>query len=147
MDAAYIPAIAALAGSTIGGLTSLAASWLSQRVQFSAQYRATDRNHREELYKSFIQEAARLYADAFEHDHPEVSNLVNLYALVGQMRVLSSGEVAAAADQVVVKIVETYLGPNRSFRDVKEIIDDESMNPLRDFSTACRDDLHSPAGF
>ena len=72
---------------------------------------------------------------------------MNLYVLVSQMRVLSSGEVVAAADQVVGKIVETYLGPNRSFRDVKEIMDDESMNPLRDFSTACRDDLHSPARF
>lgn len=147
MDPAYLSAMAALAGSTIGGFTSLAASWLSQRVQFSAQYRATDRNHREELYKSFIQESARLYADAFEHDHPEVSNLVNLYALVSHMRVLSSGEVVAAADQVLGKIVETYLEPNRGFRDVKEIMHDESMNPLRDFSTACRDDLHSPAGF
>ena len=143
MDPAYLSAMAALAGSTIGGLTSLAASWLSQRVQFSAQYRATDRNHREELYKSFIQEASRLYADAFEHDHPEVSNLVNLYALVGQMQVLSSGEVVAAAEQVVGTIVETYLGPNRSFRDVKEILNDESMNPLRDFGTACRDDLRT----
>jgi hypothetical protein len=147
MDPAYLSAMAALAGSTIGGFTSLAASWLSHRVQFSAQYRATDRNHREELYKSFIQEAARLYADAFEHDQPEVSNMVNLYALVSQMRVLSSGEVTTAADQVVAKIVETYLEPNRSFRDVREIINDERMDPLRDFSTACRDDLHSPAGF
>ena len=147
MDPAYLSAIAALAGSTIGGFTSLAASWLGHRAQFSAQYRATDRSHREELYKSFILEASRLYADAFEHDHPEVSNLVNLYALVSQIRVLSAGKVVAAADQVVGKIVETYLGPNRSFRDVKELMKDESMNFLEDFSTACRDDLHPRVGF
>ena len=36
MDPAYISAIAALAGSAIGGLTSLAASWLSQNVQARA---------------------------------------------------------------------------------------------------------------
>ncbi|HET6836803.1 MAG TPA: hypothetical protein VFH24_02105 [Gemmatimonadales bacterium] len=147
MDPSYLPAIAVLAGSTIGGLTSLAASWLSQRVQFSAQYRATDLNRREELYKSFIQEASRLYAYAFEHDHPEVSNLVNLYALVSQMRVLSSAEVVAAADRVGGRILETYLEPNRSFHDVKEIMNDESMNPLREFSAACRDDLHPRGGF
>ena len=147
MDPAYLSAIAALAGSTIGGFTSLAASWVGQRIQFSAQYRATDRSHREELYKSFIEEASRLYADAFEHDHPEVSNLVNLYALVSQMRVLSSAEVVAAADRVGGRIVETYLEPNRSFHDVKAIMNDESMNPLWEFSAACRDDLHPPAGF
>ena len=147
MDPAYLSAIAALAGSTVGGFTSLAASWLGQRVQFTAQHRATDRSHREELYKSFIEEASRLYADAFEHDHPEVSNLVNLYALVSQMRVLSSAEVVAAADRVVGRIVETYLEPNRSFHDVKEIMNDESMNPLREFSAACRDDLHPRGRF
>jgi hypothetical protein len=30
---------------------------------------------------------------------------------------------------------------------VKELMKDESMNFLRDFSTACRDDLHPLAGF
>jgi hypothetical protein len=36
MDPAYLSALAALAGSTIGGLTSLTASWLTQHVQFRA---------------------------------------------------------------------------------------------------------------
>jgi hypothetical protein len=37
MDTGYISALAALAGSTIGGFTSLAASWLSQNAQTKAQ--------------------------------------------------------------------------------------------------------------
>ena len=37
MDFAYLSPSAALAGSAIGGLTSLGASWLTQRVQVSAQ--------------------------------------------------------------------------------------------------------------
>jgi hypothetical protein len=144
MDPAYLPVIAALAGSAIGGLTSLGTSWFSQREQLSAQYRANHRKHREELYWSFIQEASRLYTDAFEHDHPEISNLVNLYALVSQMRVVSPAKVVEAADRVVARIVETYLGPNRSFRDVREVMENQSMNPLQDFSSACRDDLNAP---
>ena len=67
--------------------------------------------------------------------------------LVSQMRELSSAGVVAAADQVVGKIVETYLGPNRSFRDVKEPMDNQGMNPLQDFTTACRDELSSWVGF
>jgi hypothetical protein len=47
MDTAYISAFAALAGSAIGGLTSLTASWLTQRVQFSAQQLAHDIGRRE----------------------------------------------------------------------------------------------------
>ena len=141
MDAAYFSAFAALAGSAIGGLTSLAASWLTQHVQFSSQQRAVNRSRREELYKNFIEEASRLYADAFVHDKAEVSTLVNLYALVSRMRILSSPEVVKHADQVVRVIIEAYLAPNRTFRDVTELLDNESMNPLRDFSNACRDEL------
>jgi hypothetical protein len=144
MDAAYVSAFAALAGSAIGGLTSLAASWLTQHVQFSSQQRAVNRNRREELYKNFIEEGSRLYADAFAHDKPEVSNLVNLYALVSRMRVLSSPQIVEQADKVVRVIIETYLAPNRTFRDVTEVLDNEAMNPLRDFSNACRDELRGP---
>jgi hypothetical protein len=145
MDTAYISAFAALAGSTIGGLTSLAASWLTQHVQFSAQQQAGSRSRREELYKSFIEEASRLYADAFANDKAEVSTLVNLYALVSRMRVLSSPQVVENADKVVRVIIETYLAPNRTFRDVKQVLDNEAMNPLRDFSNACREELRGPS--
>jgi hypothetical protein len=143
MDAVYVSAFAALAGSAIGGLTSLAASWLTQHVQFSAQERAGNRSRREDLYKNFIEEASRWYADAFAHDKAEVSNLVNLYALVSRMRILSSPEVVENADKVVRVIIETYLAPNRTFRDVREVLDNEAMNPLRDFSNACREELRS----
>jgi hypothetical protein len=144
MEAGYISALAALAGSAIGGLTSLAASWLSQHEQFSAQERAGKRSMREELYKDFIEEASKLYADAFAHDKAEVSNLVNLYALVSRMRILSSPTVVENADTVVRVIIETYLAPNRTFRDVRDVLDNEAMNPLRDFSNACREELRGP---
>ena len=141
MDTAYLSAFAALAGSAIGGLTSLAASWLTQHVQFSAQQRAGNLNKREELYKDFIDEASKWYADAYEHDRAEVSNLVNLYALVSRMHVLSSPRVVETADRVVRVIIETYLAPNKTFRDVMELLDNDAMNPLRDFSNACREEL------
>jgi hypothetical protein len=141
MDPAYFSAFAALAGSTIGGLTSLTASWLTQHVQFRAQQRASNLSRREELYKNFIEEASRWYADAFTHDTAEVANLVNLYALVSRMRILSSPRIVENADRVVRVIIETYLAPNKTFRDVKEILDNDAMNPLREFSNACREEL------
>jgi len=141
MDPAYVSALAALAGSAIGGFTSLAASWLTHHVQFSAQERSASRTRREELYKDFIEEASRRYADAYVHETSDVSNLVTLYALVSRMRILSSRAVVASADHVVRTIIETYLAPNKTFRDVTEIVDKDSLNPLREFSDACRQDL------
>ena len=147
MDPVYFSAFAALAGSAIGGLTTLAASWVAQRVQFRAQRLAHDIDRREDLYKDFIEEASKSYTDASEHDLADVSKLVRLYALVARMRVLSSQEVIEQADRVMRAIVETYLAPNKTIRDV--VADalkdnrglDQTLNPLRDFSNACRDEF------
>ena len=128
----------------IGGLATLAASWLMYRLQFSAQRLAHDIERREDLYKDFIEEASKSYTHAFEHDIPDVSKVVRLYALVSRMRVLSSQEVIGQADRVMRGIVETYLAPNKTIRDV--VADalkhnrgvDQALNPLHDFSNACR---------
>ena len=93
MDTAYISAIAALSGSVIGGLTSLAASWLSQSAQARAQQVIQDKSRRQDLYKVFIEDASRLYGEALMTDKAEISNLVGLYAMVSRMRILSASPV------------------------------------------------------
>jgi hypothetical protein len=82
-----------------------------------------------------------LYADAYTHNEADTAKLVNLSALVSKMRVLSAPRIVANADRVVRVIIETYLAPNKTFRDVVEILDNEAMNPLREFSHACREEL------
>ena len=77
MDAAYVSAFAALAGAAIGGLTSFATSWLIQRAQARMQQLAHKLTRREELYKDFIEEASRLYADSLIHDTPESPSLLD----------------------------------------------------------------------
>jgi hypothetical protein len=141
IDPAYFSAFAALAGSAIGGLTSLGASWLSQHVQFRAQQLEREVSRREELYKDFIEEASKWYADAYQHDKAEVSNLVTLYALVSRMHVLSSPGIVENADRVVRAIIDTYLAPNKNFRDLAELVHSDAMDPLREFSNACREEL------
>jgi hypothetical protein len=141
MDPAYYSAFAALAGSTIGGLTSLATSWLTQRAQLRAEQLGHDLSKREDLYKDFIEEASTLYVDAFEHDKTDTSKLVNLYALVSRMRVRSAPKIVENAERVVRVIIETYLAPNKTFRDVPELLNKDAMDPLREFSNACREEL------
>ena len=142
MDTAYVSAIAALAGSAIGGFTSLTASWLTQHVQLSAQQLAHDIGRREELYKDFIEEASQCYAHAFEHSEVDVSKLVRLYALVSRMRVLSSMPVIEQADKIMRLIIDTYVAPNKT---IQEVLADNAttgdLDPLRDFSEACRNEL------
>ena len=143
MNPIYVPAFAALAGSLIGGLTSLLASWLNHQAQFRAQRFAQELSRREELYKNFIEEASKWYVDAYQHDNPEISNLVTLYALVNRMRVLSASQIVDHAEKVVRIIIETYLAPNKTFRDIAQTLDNIAMmDPLKGFSNACRDELH-----
>jgi hypothetical protein len=144
VDTASLSVIAALAGSAIGGATSLAASWLTQRVQFRAQRLAHDIDRREDLYKDFIEQASESYTDAIEHDlaKADVPKLVRLYALVSRMRVLSSQGVIEQADRVMRDIIEKYLGPNKAIREVvADSLKNDRLEPLRDFSSACRDEF------
>ena len=142
MDFAYIPALAAFGGSAVGGLTTLVAAWATQRRNDSALRLAQERARRQKLYKKFIDEASKLYADALVHDKSEVSSLVNMYALIGKMRVLSSDEVIGQAEMAARMIIDTYFSPNKSFNELRQLlIDSNSMDPLREFGELCRKEL------
>jgi hypothetical protein len=145
MDTGYISALAALAGSAIGGLTSFATSWLNQHKQSQAEAMSRDRRRRQALYKAFIEEASRLYADALERQDPQISTLVGIYTMISRMRILSSSAVIEAADAVAKRVIELYLSPNRSFADLPELLLTSTLDPLNLFSQACREELQRSA--
>jgi len=76
------PAIAALAGSAIGGLTTLAVAWMTQRTIANAANGARERTARQDLYRQFIEEAAKLYGNAMVSNKVEIPMLVGAYALI-----------------------------------------------------------------
>jgi len=143
MDPAYVPAVAALAGSAIGGLTSLMSAWLTQQRQANAQLLAQEKAKRQKMYKQFIEEASKLFADALVHDKSEVSALVGVYALISRMRVLSNSVVVERAEAVVRLIVNTYFLPNKTFPELRDLMSGRVLDPLREFSEACREELRS----
>src|SRR5215468_12736418 len=105
MDTSVITALAALAGATIGGLTSVVASWFSQRAQARTEQLSHYQLRRQELYKEFIEQASKLYIHALQNDKPDVSGLMGLYAEISRMRVLSSARVIDSADQIVRRLL------------------------------------------
>ena len=111
MALTYIPAVAAFSGSAAGALATILTNWVRQRRQHRDLLTSRTNSKREELYKSFIEEASRLYADALIKDKSEISELVDLYALIGRMKILSSDDVIEAAERVGRLILETYLSP------------------------------------
>ncbi|WP_245476083.1 hypothetical protein [Bradyrhizobium sp. Leo170] len=114
---------------------------MTRRRRLRERHYARSISKRERLYRSFIEEASRVYADALVSDKSEIPQLVNLYALIGRMRILASDQVVQAAERAGRLIIETYLSPNREFVDLPEFM--EEMDPLRAFGEACRCELHS----
>jgi hypothetical protein len=90
----------------------------------------------------FIEEASKLYGNALMTDKADITNLVDLYAMVSRMRILSTTPVVQAADEVVRLVIETYFEPNKTLRELREILRSGHIDPIREFSEACRIDLH-----
>ena len=143
MDAAYISALAALAGTAIGGLTSFATSWTTQQAQARAQRLAAERDSRAALFGRFLDEAAKLYAEALQNRRDDITGMIGIYALTNRIRLTSSPPVVEAADTVCRVIVDTYLAPNMTLEDMRANWIDRHIDPLRDFSEACRQELQT----
>lgn len=144
MDAAYLSAISALAGSVIGGLTTGFTTWVSQRSQARAGMVAHDLARREDLIRDFILAASKTYGDAIVNSDPKMPELVDLYAMISRMRVLSMPKTVACADIVMRSIIETYYAPNRTVADLRELVKTGGgVDPLKDFSEAAREELRA----
>jgi hypothetical protein len=141
VDASIISALAALTGAAVGGLTSGIANWLSHRGQLRAQWILHEKTRRQILYGEFIEEAATCYMDALQHDEANIAGLVGLYAKLSRMRTLSSETVVHRAEDVARKILDTYLEPDKSFVELRQMAIDGTIDLLRGFSEACRDEF------
>ena len=141
MDASIISALAALTGAAVGGLTSGIANWMNHRSQLRAQWLLHEKSRRQILYRDFIEEASKCYIDALQHAEADIPGLVGLYAKLSRMRTLSSKPVVHCAEDVARKILDTYLEPDKSFVELREMAIDGTIDLLLGFSHACRDEF------
>jgi hypothetical protein len=140
MDPTLVSAAAALGGASIGGAMSFLGSWIVQRREVRARWLVQDRLRRQDLYKEFVQEASKCFANALQHEKPDITSLVVLYEKISRMRILSSPHVVADAEQVVRRIIDTLFQPPVLFTNatVREMFETGSADVLRNFSESCR---------
>jgi len=141
VDVSIISALAALTGAAVGGLTSGIATWLNHRSQVRVEWILHEKSRRQILYRDFIEEASKCYIDALQHDKADIPGLVDVYAKLSAMRALSSQPVVHCAEDVARKILDTYLEPDKSFVELREMAIDGTIDLLRGFSGACRDEF------
>ncbi len=128
----------------MGGLTSGIATWVSQRAQVRAGRLEHELSRREDLYKHFIISASKVYGDALVSNEPQIPVLVDLYALISVMRVVSSPRTLACAEKIMHETIEAYFGPNKTVRELYErVARGDGIDPLRQFSEAARAELRA----
>ena len=143
MNPGSISAISALAGSVIGGLTTGFTTLLTQRSQARAGMIAHDVARREELVRDFIIAASKTYGDAIVNSDPKMPEIVDLYSMVSRLRMLSMPRSVVCADSVMHSIIETYFAPNRTMADIRELVKNGGVDPLKDFAEAAREERYA----
>ena len=143
MNAAYVSAISAVAGSVVGGLTSGYTTWLTQRSQARAGQVAHDLARREDLgvfHHCGIQNVWRRHRQhrtqdagdrrSLRHGQPDVRER---HAAIGHERGKGHG-----LDH------RDLFRANRTVADLREIMrTGKGVDPLKDFSEAAREELHA----
>jgi hypothetical protein len=141
MDAGYVTALAGLAGALIGSLANVVTTWATHSSQLRDKHQGADQARKQKLFSEFISEASRLYADALSHERDDATDLVGLYALVAKMRLVAPGRIVAAAEDAMKAIVEAYLTPNRTLREIRTLAQQGELDFLSKFGEECRSHL------
>jgi hypothetical protein len=76
---------------------------------------------------------------------PDIPALVSLYAKYRQDARPVLAELVESAERIGRRILDTYLEPDRSFLELREMVKSGSIDVLRDFSEVCRAEFESLA--
>ena len=146
MNSTIITAIAAACGSLVGAAATIVTTWITQRTQTVRAEREAKLRGRESLYGEFITEASRLTIDALSHSLEKPDTFVKLYGILGRIRLVAADPVLAAAEACCRQLVDLYAKPNMTVEQIRVAFERDRLDPIRDFSVACRKELLEIAG-
>ena len=135
-----LTAFAAIAGSAVGGLSTFATTFFSQRAASRRDSVTKGLAHREVLYADLMKEATNLLVDSIDRTLDKPANLIALYSLASRIRLVSSEEVVLEADKVIETVIESYSSAPTTFQEIHDQHVKNNSNPLHAFAQACRDE-------
>jgi hypothetical protein len=141
MNPVIFSTMAALIGSAMGATAPILGNYVLQRGLTQRELLTHQIAGKEALYSDFIKEAARVYVDSVSHDLEDISGLVGLHALVSRIRLLGSDAVVNAADKFLRQVVRNYAQANMSLAEMRDAALASEIDPLTEFSVACRAEL------
>lgn len=143
MDFPIVSALAGVFGSLVGGSTTVATAWVTQRTLTKRELIRAEIAKRETLYGEFIGECTRLLMDSLSHTLDKPETLLSAHALLNRIRLSASDAVLAEAEQVLKRIAEQYFSPNLSLEEMRALARAWGADPLKSFGDTCRRELKS----
>ena len=139
--------LAAIMGALVGGLASLASTWVSERTRHKRDLLQREITKRETTYSDFIQNASKLFVASATHNLNDDANLeselegaVSLYGIASRIRLFASDRVIKEAEAVLDLILIQFGAENISVEQLREKKLNE-RDPLNAFSVSCRREL------
>jgi len=141
MDSTLMTAIAAGLGSMTGASATIVTTFLTQRTQRLRANAEWQLRVRESLYGEFVKEASRLWVDALVHSLDQPEQLVALYGILSRIRLVAGTDVLTKAEVCCRRILEVYRQPNLTSDQIRAAFEADKLDPLKEFSAACRTEL------
>jgi hypothetical protein len=136
-----IPAVAAACGSLVGAAATIVTTWITQRTQTVHNKQEQTLRHNEVLYGEFITEASRLSVEALSNSLERPDTFVKLYGIIGRIRLVATDPVLSAAEACIQQIIDLYAKPNMTVEQIRLAFERNRLDPIKDFSIACRKEL------
>lgn len=145
MDGGVTSALAAITGAFVGGLASLANTWVGERSRHRRDLLQREISKRETTYSEFIERASNLYVASATHriddDDEEIAGMVSLYAASSRIRLFASDQVIVEVEKVIDRIARQYGADNLSAEQLRLSTVETRDDPLKGFSVICRHEL------
>jgi hypothetical protein len=149
MDGGLSNGLAAIMGALVGGLASLASTWVSERSRHKRDLLQREITKRETTYSDFINNASKLYVASATHNlndddanlESELEGAVSLYGIASRIRLFASDRVIKEAEAVLDLILVQFGAENISVQELRAKKLNE-RDPLKAFSVSCRRELH-----
>jgi hypothetical protein len=143
VNTAALSALAALAGSALGGITPLISNYLIQRGLTKRELLGRELTARQSLYAEFIQFATKVYVRATtkKQTDADMDDLIALYALMSRIRLVASNGVIEAAEDFAADVTRRYGEEPLSMEALRSATLAPHIDPLNVFSSRCRDEL------
>ena len=149
MDGGLSNGLAAIMGALVGGLASLASTWVSERSRHKRDLLQREITKRETTYSDFINNASKLYVASATHNlndddanlESELEGAVSLYGIASRIRLFASDRVIKEAEAVLDLILIQFGAENISVQELRAKKLNE-RDPLKAFSVSCRRELN-----